>query len=618
MKQRQHWVWNFWQQRIDRFGIERFANLRWRLTALLAVILLCTLIVIGSGVVLFVRQTEMEAWRGRQEEATHNTVRAVMNLLENTRNSLNFINLLGLDDFARNKTLLDKLLLQYPILQEIIYFNAQGERVAATTSAAFLAQDRAIIVQEPWFIAAQAGQPYSYSSLSLATEQYPYLVSAIPAPNASVIAARVDMSALWALVAEMRTGQSGRTYLVERSGKIIAHTDHTMVLEGRMVPNPLDWFTALTTQDLWHGGYVNFQNERVVGTVDLVPGVDWLVVTELSRAEAFATSRRAYWMLGGGILGFMVLLMWVSAEWIEGLILAPVERLRDGAERIGQGDLAHRIEFVRSDEIGQVAAAFNHMATELEELYGSLEQKIADRTVQLEAQTTELERSNAELAQFAYIASHDLQEPLRMINSYLRLIERRYKGQLDKEADEFIGFALDGSVRMQQLIRDLLAYSRVGTRNQPLEPTDCQLIFRQVLVNLQMAIQESGTVVTADALPTLFVDPTYMAQLLQNLIANAIKFRSAHTPQIQIHASYRPQPQEWLFGVTDNGIGIAPDSFERIFLIFQRLHTRSEYPGTGIGLAICKKIIDRHGGRIWVESTLGQGTTFYFTLPDRR
>ncbi len=613
MKQGKRSAFHFWHGHI-----ERFANLRWRLTALFAVILLGTLIVIGSSVVTFVRQTEVDAWRGRQEEATRNTLRAVVNLLESTQSSLNFINLLGLDNLEANKIRLDKLLQQYPILQEIVYFNAQGQSVAATTNATRLMQDSATIVQETWFVAAQAGRAYYHSEVVIATDQSPYLLISIPAPNASVIAASVNLSALWALVADMRTGQSGRTYIVERSGKIIAHPDREIVLSQTAVNQHVEWFSALNQRELWYGDYVNFQGERVVGTVDHVPGIDWLVVTELSRAEAFATSRRAYWMLGGGILAFMILLMWVSAEWIEGLILAPVERLRDGAERIGQGDLTHRIDFVRSDEIGQVATAFNQMAAELEGLYGSLEEKIAERTEQLEAQTTELARSNAELAQFAYIASHDLQEPLRMINSYLRLIERRYKGQLDKEADEFINFALDGSSRMQQLIRDLLAYSRVGTRSQPVDPTDCQLILQQVLDNLQMAIAESGAIVTADALPTLHVDPTYMSQLLQNLVTNAIKFRSDRTPQICISVCYQTQPKEWLFRVADNGIGIAPDSFERIFLIFQRLHTRSEYPGTGIGLAICKKIVDRHGGRIWIESELGQGTTFYFTIPDRQ
>ena len=317
------------------------------------------------------------------------------------------------------------------------------------------------------------------------------------------------------------------------------------------------------------------------------------------------------------MLAFVILMMWASAEWLEGLILLPVERLRDGAIRIGQGDLTHRIEFVRNDEIGQVAVAFNQMAAELAESYESLEQKIAERTAQLEEQTNELARSNAELAQFAYVASHDLQEPLRMITSYLQLLQRRYAGQLDKDAGEFIGFAVDGAVRMQQLIRDLLTYSRAGVRTQPLRTIDCQVILQQVLDNLQMVIAESGAIITYEPLPTLVGDSTSFGQLLQNLLTNAMKFRSKQTPEVHIAVRHLVTSQEWLFTIADNGIGIEPEYYERIFLIFQRLHTRSEYPGTGIGLAICKKIVDRHGGRIWVESVVGQGTTFYFTIPDR-
>ncbi len=267
MKQYKRSAVDFWQQ-----GRERFANLRWRLTALFAVILLCTLIVIGTSVVIFVRQTEADAWRGRQAEATHNTVRAVTNLLENTQRSLNFINLLGLDDLEGNKTLLDKLLQQYPLLQEIIYFNAQGEIVAATTAATFLVQNGAAIVQEPWFVAAQAGRAYAYSEVMIAADQYPYLVIALPAPNASVIAARVNMSALWTLVAELRTGQNGRTYIIERSGKIIAHTNPEIAQNQRTVGEHGAWFAALNSGAIWYGNYVNFQGEQVVGTVDRVPG----------------------------------------------------------------------------------------------------------------------------------------------------------------------------------------------------------------------------------------------------------------------------------------------------------------------------------------------------------
>lgn len=600
-----------WQQNIGRF-----ANLRWRLTALLAVILLCTLIGIGFGVVTFVRQTEVAAWRGRQSEATRNTVRTVVNLLESTQNSLNFINLVGLDDIAIDKHFLDKFLRQHPIFQEIVYLNSQGDVVTTTTAAELLRQNQATIVATPWFIAAQLGHKY-YGELLIAEDEDPYLMASAPAPNASVIVARVNMAVLWELVADLGSDRSELTYIVDRSGKIIAHTNRQIALEQITLDERPKWFTVPNLRDIWYGEYVNFQDNWVVGAVAVVPGIDWFVVTELSNVDAFATSRRAYLILGGGMFAFVVLMMWVSAEWLEGLVLLPVERLRDGVERIRQGDLTHQIDSVRNDEIGQVAGAFNQMTAELSELHASLERKIAERTEQLEEQTTELARSNAELAQFAYVASHDLQEPLRMITSYLQLLERRYQGQLDQDADDFIAFAVDGATRMQQLIRDLLAYSRVGTSNQPFSAVDCQVILKQVLDNLQMVIRESGAILLYDELPTVMADPTRLSQLFQNLLTNAMKFRSIRVPQIQIRARHLAQPKEWLFAITDNGIGIEPDNFDRIFLIFQRLHTRTEYPGTGIGLAICKKIVDRHGGRIWAESTVGQGTTFYFTLPDR-
>jgi PAS domain S-box-containing protein len=238
------------------------------------------------------------------------------------------------------------------------------------------------------------------------------------------------------------------------------------------------------------------------------------------------------------------------------------------------------------------------------------ERRLAEE--KLRQQTEELERSNRELEQFAYVASHDLQEPLRTVSSYVQLLARRYQGKLDQDADEFIGFAVEGANRMKSLITDLLAYSRVGSSGKELAPVAMEEIFKRVIDHLQLTIDQGGATVTHDPLPAVLGDNAQMVQLLQNMIGNAIKFRGAEPPHV--HVGVRKQAEHWLFFVRDNGIGIDPQHTERVFVIFQRLHNRAEYPGTGIGLAICRKIVERHGGSIWVESVPGKGATFYFTL----
>jgi signal transduction histidine kinase len=225
----------------------------------------------------------------------------------------------------------------------------------------------------------------------------------------------------------------------------------------------------------------------------------------------------------------------------------------------------------------------------------------------------DLARSNRDLEQFAYVASHDLQEPLRMVATYTQLLAERYRGKLDSDADKYIHYAVDGALRMQKLIQDLLAFSRVGRNGVALENTDCNAALQVALKNLEAAIQESGATVEPAQLPVLLADSSQMVQVFQNLIGNAIKFRGSESPVIRVSAEL--SGKEYLFSVADNGIGIAAEDAESVFVVFRRLHTRAEYPGNGIGLSICKKIVEQHGGRIWVESEIGHGSTFRFALP---
>ncbi|MFA1548987.1 sensor histidine kinase [Actinomadura chokoriensis] len=315
-----------------------------------------------------------------------------------------------------------------------------------------------------------------------------------------------------------------------------------------------------------------------------------------------------------GALAMVLVAAVLLAVLFRRTVLTPVSTLTERVRTVARGDFGHPLDVRGPAEINELAAIIDAMRNRIVRQWRASE----DKTRQLDEQTAELRRSNAELEQFAYVASHDLQEPLRKVASFCQMIERRYGDQLDDRGRQYITFAVDGAKRMQALINDLLSFSRVGRMTRPEESIDLADVVRQAMDNLATLREETGAEVAVGDLPHLPGDRTQLTQLFQNLIGNAIKFgREGVPPRVAVDA--RPDGDEWVFSCADNGIGVEPRYADRIFLLFQRLHPRDEYTGTGIGLALCKKIVEFHGGRIWLDTEHGDGpgTTFQWTLPVR-
>jgi signal transduction histidine kinase len=359
-------------------------------------------------------------------------------------------------------------------------------------------------------------------------------------------------------------------------------------------------------------------------SLDLVRDASQLA--EENHNKVAAVNRIIWLFIPASALVMVGIAMWFSAVLIR-RIGKPFAQLSAGAEIIGSGNLDYRFGIRSNDEVADLAGAFDSMTTRLkqitvsrDELAGEIEERKRTeaelRAAELERGRliTELQRSNTELEQFAYVASHDLQEPLRMVASFAQLLERKYKDHLDSKANHYIDVVVDGARRMQNLIEGLLAYSRIGRRGDSFQQVNTNEVFEKALANLSESIREIKAVISKDELPLVSGDETQLIQLFQNLIGNAVKYRKPDLPP-QVHVSANQEGREWIFSLRDNGIGIEPQYFDRIFLIFQRLHTREHYPGTGIGLSLCKRIVERHHGRIWVESVFNEGTIFFFALP---
>lgn len=405
-------------------------------------------------------------------------------------------------------------------------------------------------------------------------------------------------------------GETGEVYLVNRDMIMFTESRFLEDVPLKLIVDTEPVRRIIENSEEMVGIYKDYRGQSVVGVSTDLPEYNWILLAETNKTEAFAPLK----MLS--IIALILGVVGAATVTSFGIVFAvstsrPIEDLTKATERLARGDLEHRVKITRKDEIGFLANSFNSMAEELARVIN--EHKRTEK--ELKHYSSELKRSNEELQHFAYIASHDLQEPLRMISSYLQLIKRRYKGNLDADADEFIHYAVDGANRLQTMINGLLEYSRVDTHGKSFELADCEVVLQQALTNLKVMIEENIATITHDPLPTVMADGSQLLLVFQNLITNAIKFRGNEPPRIHISAKHKEN--EWIFSVHDNGIGIEPEYHGRLFVIFRRLHSR-EYPGVGLGLSICKKVVKRHGGRIWVESEPGKGSTFYFTIPGKR
>jgi len=552
--------------------------------------------------------------------------------------------------------------------------------VVASLEARLEGKDRSF---RDYFQVSIQGQPYVSDMLVGRATGRPgvFLTNPVVTAEGEIVGINIVWlkgDTIWSIIDDVVVGEEGFAYLVDQDGVIIAHPDRDLLYHslGELTPEAAatisatirfgmteDTETPLIPESLGlddlvaelvplpqsppipggrsgtHRYYSPLDHRDHVAGYTRLEAYPWTVVVDLPEAQFLAPLQRLGSVAWGSV-GLVAVITLIVSILLVRTITHPIRRLTSVAIAVEHSQPFEPADIedvtLGRDEIAQLGRVFSGMVL-------ALQQELTERKraeAKLKQTVVDLKRSNADLEQFAYVASHDLQEPLRMVASYVQLLERRYKGQLDADADDFIAYAVDGANRMQALINDLLAYSRVGTRGQLFEPTDCKVALDQALANLQVAIEESGAVVTHDGLPTVMADGSQLVQLFQNLIDNGIKFRSEEPPRIHVSAKRLPLPQteepvlpvpsgaerseaeggwgeggsEWVFSVRDNGIGIDSEFFERIFIIFQRLHSREEHSGTGIGLAICKKIVERHGGRIWVESQPGKGSTFFFTL----
>jgi signal transduction histidine kinase len=526
--------------------------------------------------------------------------------------------------------ILNHLLGAHPAFRQLILLNTEGQKFLTISRRSREVSGR---IKEGYMdeLLSQTGQGKKYISPVYVDDvtSEPMILVALPIKDVfgdeqGMLTAEVNLKFMWDLVEGMKVGRTGQAYVVDRQGKLIAFGDISRVLRGESVENlkivsefiknPLPGAEARAIL------YKGITGKTVIGTYVSLEVPDWAVVTEIPAAEAYSIVTRTILT----IVLFSILIS-IIAGWI-GIYLArqlsrPLVSLMKTCARIAGGEMDLRAEVGGPAEISSLAEAFNSMTSRLQEVIGHLEQHghyLQQQDEKLRIYSDRLRKSNKELEQFAYVASHDLQEPLRKIKFFGDRLKKNYSGSLDEKALEYID-RMNGAVkRMEDFIKDLLEYSRIATNARPFEPVDLDTVIKEVLSDLEIRINETKAEIKLENLPAIDADRLQMRQLFQNIIGNAIKYHREEVPPV-IYINSKTVNKEghdfYEIIITDNGIGFDNKYADQIFGLFQRLHGRSEYDGTGIGLALCKKIVEQHNGFITASGKEGEGSTFKILLP---
>lgn len=571
--------------------------------------LLITLLTIGLSVLYFTYQNESTAWQGRQGEAARHAAKIVTTFVQQMQNTLLQISVLNEDILAAQPTIMDDLLQRSPTLLEIIRLNTQGHIIASASRDDPLLANLFTIPQAKWFNESRAGRLY-LGEVQISASREPYLIISIPAADGGVAAARLHMQLLWEVVADLRFGKTGQAYVVNREGKIIAHTNSAVALANRSLAGRPE-LAALwaAPNQAWQGSYLNFEGTRVVGVTAPLPETDWVIITELPQSEAFATSRTALLLFGGGLVLFGWLVTLVARRFLGQMILQPIENLQAGADRIGQGDLDYRLDLSRRDEIGRVAGAFNNMAARLQDREASL----------IVARDQALAASHLKTELLAKV-SHELRTPLGAIMGFAEMLDLGIYGPITTEQHQTLTEIIDSSTFLTTMVSELLnqAQLEAGKYKLDIQAITPAAIVEPVLTKMNVLAQNKGITLTNhidSTMPTtLSGDPTRLQQILVNLVSNAIKFTPQGTVQVRL---FQPDAAHWSIQVSDTGIGIPAEAQAYIFEPFRQVDgslTRG-HGGTGLGLSIVKQLTELMGGQVTLESQAGHGSTFTIQLP---